>query len=233
MNIILAATGSVATIKYWRLMMALQEIGEVKGVLTERAEFFARKSMTQDVLDNDLVQHLVTEQEEWNWNVIGDPIPHIDLRDWADVLVIAPLSANTLTKMAVGICDNLLTTLYYAWDTDKKIVLAPAMNTYMWENPLTRKHLKMLRERHSFSRPPKQHKDFTKSEDYCNSNKGFVNFDSRPWRTMEKGLFGYKVVMQHLTVVDPVESNLACGVRGVGAMAPLDSIVQKVKEYND
>lgn len=195
MNIILAATGSVATIKYWRLMMALQEIGEVKGVLTERAEFFARKSMTQDVLDNDLVQHLVTEQEEWNWNVIGDPIPHIDLRDWADVLVIAPLSANTLTKMAVGICDNLLTTLYYAWDTDKKIVLAPAMNTYMWENPLTRKHLKVLRERHSCS------------------------------RQME--------VMQHLTVIDPVESNLACGVRGVGAMAPLDSIVQKVKEYND
>jgi phosphopantothenoylcysteine decarboxylase len=184
MNIILAATGSVATIKYWRLMMELQKIGEVKGILTEKAVHFARLANTQEVLDKNLLQLLITEQDEWNWNKVGDPITHINLRDWADVLVIAPLSANTLTKMAVGICDNLLTSLYYTWDTDKKIVIAPAMNTYMWENPLTRKHLKMLRER-------------------------------------------------HLTVVDPVESNLACGVRGVGAMAPLDSIVQKVKEYNN
>ncbi len=59
---------------------------------------------------------MVTEENEWNWNKQKvNPVAHIDLKDWADVLVIAPLSANTLTKMYVGICDNLLTSMYYAW----------------------------------------------------------------------------------------------------------------------
>ena len=50
---------------------------------------------------------------------------------WADVLLIAPLSANTLAKLASGICDNLATSVVRAWDTDRPIVLAPAMNRYV------------------------------------------------------------------------------------------------------
>src|SRR5262245_20486764 len=70
-----------------------------------------------------------------------DPVLHIELRRWADLLVIAPLDANTLAKLAYGLSDNLLTCLYRAWDRRRPIVLAPAMNTFMWENPLTDRHL--------------------------------------------------------------------------------------------
>jgi hypothetical protein len=50
------------------------------------------------------------DEEEWrDWGVVGDPIMHIELRRWADCLVVAPLSANTLAKLAQGLCDNLLT----------------------------------------------------------------------------------------------------------------------------
>jgi phosphopantothenoylcysteine decarboxylase len=139
MNIILAGTGSVAAIKYWRLFDDLSKIGNVKGILTEKGAFFAASAISdnQDLLHIAKSGEIYNESNEWAWKRIGDPIPHIDLKDWADVLVIAPLSANTLTKMAVGICDNLLTSMYYAWPKEKPIIVAPAMNTDMWNNPLT------------------------------------------------------------------------------------------------
>ncbi len=54
------------------------------------------------------------------------------IRKWGEFLLIAPLSANTLAKISNGICDNLLTCLVRAWDYDKKFMVAPAMNTYMY-----------------------------------------------------------------------------------------------------
>jgi len=84
------------------------------------------------------------DNDEWSsWKVRGDPVLHIVLRDWADILLIAPLDANTLAKMTVGICDNLLTNVVRAWDLKnrKPLVVAPAMNTAMFEHPLTRQHL--------------------------------------------------------------------------------------------
>lgn len=112
-----------------------------------------------------------TEESEWSWHrkdgvskFVGypalpedsfdnldimwqkdDPILHIGLRKWADILVIAPLSANTLAKMATGQCDNLLTSIFRCWDRTKPVVVAPAMNTLMWEQFFTRTHLEVLR----------------------------------------------------------------------------------------
>ena len=77
-----------------------------------------------------------------------DPILHIELRKWADVFVVAPLSANTLAKFANGICDNLLTCVFRAWDFDKPVVVAPAMNTFMWKNPWTKPQLDFLQHLH-------------------------------------------------------------------------------------
>src|SRR5262249_11280567 len=74
----------------------------------------------------------------------GDAVVHIELRKWADVFAIAPLDANTLAKLAVGLCDNCLTCVWRAWDVAKPVVLAPAMNTLMWQHPLTRRHLKAI-----------------------------------------------------------------------------------------
>lgn len=232
MNILLAGTGSVAAIKYWRLMTALQKLGEVKGVLTDKGEFFARKALTQDVVDSNLLSSLVTERDEWEWDKIGDPVHHIDLKDWADVLVIAPLTANTLTKMAVGIVDNLLTSLYYAWPKDKNIVVAPAMNTDMWNNPLTQEHLRILSLKHTYTRKPYQHSDFRKSEDYCVSGSGYINFDKKHYSSIDETItFGNLIVYRRLGIVEPVESKLACGVVGKGAMAPLADIVSAVEMY--
>ena len=73
-----------------------------------------------------------------------DPVLHIELRRWADLLVIAPLDANTLAKLAAGLADNCLTCVWRAWDMSRPIVLAPAMNTLMWEHPLTARHLRQV-----------------------------------------------------------------------------------------
>ncbi len=91
-----------------------------------------------------------TDEDEWPGALYqkDQEIPHIALREWADILLIAPLSANTLGKMANGLCDNLLTSLIRAWSVNKPMVLAPAMNTVMWEHPATQEHLQTLKRWH-------------------------------------------------------------------------------------
>jgi phosphopantothenoylcysteine decarboxylase len=86
------------------------------------------------------------DKHEWEaWDALGDSVVHIDLRAWADILLIAPLSANSLGKIANGLCDNLLTSIVRAWDVKHKpVLLAPAMNTHMWEHPFTARHLGQL-----------------------------------------------------------------------------------------
>lgn len=79
------------------------------------------------------------------WQQKGDPVVHIELRKWADIFLVAPLSANSLAKMAQGMCDNLLTSVVRAWDFAKPLLLAPAMNTFMWDSPFTAQQLQVLR----------------------------------------------------------------------------------------
>ena len=69
-----------------------------------------------------------------------------ELLDWAHILVMAPLSANTLAKLALGLCDNLVTRVARGWDMSQPLILAPAMNTRMWKHPATARHVSMLQE---------------------------------------------------------------------------------------
>lgn len=75
---------------------------------------------------------------------------HTDLRDWADLLLIAPISAHTLAKLANGLCDDTLSCVVRAWDfghgtrPGKPLLLAPAMNTAMWQHPLTQPQLRTI-----------------------------------------------------------------------------------------
>jgi phosphopantothenoylcysteine decarboxylase len=101
-------------------------------------------------------------EDEWKeWNTLGDPVLHIDLRDWADLLLIAPLSAHTLAKLAHGLCDDTLSCVVRAWDfghgprPGKPILLAPAMNTAMWQHPLTRPQLDSLQGFWNTAKNPK------------------------------------------------------------------------------
>ncbi|KAJ3110690.1 hypothetical protein HDU96_006370 [Phlyctochytrium bullatum] len=139
-RILVAATGSVASIKIPRLLellaSAVQPAPQIRLVVTDRSLHFFDRTKLDPRVD------VFTDADEWRaWSRIGDPVLHIDLRNWADLVVIAPLDANTLAKLAGGICDNLLTCVMRAWDVSKPVLLCPAMNTHMWNHPLTAKHL--------------------------------------------------------------------------------------------
>ncbi|XP_060207081.1 probable phosphopantothenoylcysteine decarboxylase [Lycium barbarum] len=140
-RILLAASGSVAAIKFANLCRCFSEWAEVKAVATKPSlHFIDKASLPENVI-------LYTDEEEWStWKKIGDSVLHIELRRWADIMVIAPLSANTLGKIAGGLCDNLLTCIIRAWDYNKPLFVAPAMNTLMWNNPFTERHLMIIDE---------------------------------------------------------------------------------------
>src|SRR5262249_56500916 len=93
---------------------------------------------------------VVLDEDEWPGRSEGrrwqrsDPVLHVELRKWADTFVVAPLDANTLAKFAHGLADNCLTCVWRAWDRQRPAVLAPAMNTVMWEQPVTLRHLRQL-----------------------------------------------------------------------------------------
>ena len=85
-------------------------------------------------------------EDEWKtWNRLGDPVEHIDLRNWADLFLIAPLSAHTLAKLAHGLCDDTLSCVARAWRYSSPLIVAPAMNTAMWDHPATNEQLDRIR----------------------------------------------------------------------------------------
>ncbi|CAN5184764.1 phosphopantothenoylcysteine decarboxylase [soil metagenome] len=138
-HVLLGITGSVAAIKTPELVVSLEADGHtVKLVATDAATYFFDIAPFRD--------RLTLDADEWPGDRYrrGDPVRHIELRKWADVFVLAPLDANTLAKLANGLCDNALTCVWRAWDLSKPVVLAPAMNTLMWQHPFTQKHLETL-----------------------------------------------------------------------------------------
>jgi len=137
-NILLGVSGSVAAIKTKELYDILVVSYNVKIITTKSGMNFVRNLNGID----EMTIH--QDDEDWkSWKSKGDKVLHIELRKWADGMIIAPLSANTLAKIANGLCDNLLTCIVRAWDFKKPLLLAPAMNTYMWKNPLTKKQLEI------------------------------------------------------------------------------------------
>ncbi|XP_039482602.1 phosphopantothenoylcysteine decarboxylase [Drosophila santomea] len=143
-NVMIAATGSVATIKLAQLIRELSDERlpfkfHLKVLITESAKHFFE---LEQIPENVPIYH---NRDEWiTWNKRGDPVLHIDLGKWADLLVIAPLSANSLSKMATGICDNIVMCVVRAWDLQKPLLFAPAMNTRMYDHPITREQINKL-----------------------------------------------------------------------------------------
>ncbi|KAL9303852.1 hypothetical protein ACSQ67_021115 [Phaseolus vulgaris] len=123
-RILLAASGSVAAVKFANLCHCFSEWADVRAVATSASlHFIDRASMPKDVT-------LYTDDNEWSsWMKLGDNVLHIELRKWADIMI------------AGGLCDNLLTCIVRAWDYSKPFFVAPAMNTLMWNNPFTERHL--------------------------------------------------------------------------------------------
>lgn len=228
-HVLLAASGSVATIKIPNIIGHLvstipQSQLSIRLIVTQSAaQFLQGQSHEQPSLEMiaqmPCVDGIYLDEDEWNipWTR-GAKILHIELRRWSDILVVAPLSANTLAKMLAGLCDNLLLSTMRAWDTTgildvphtvtwnldsevgqksktypsdtskKRIVVAPAMNTAMWAHPLSQKQVKVLEDE---------------------------------WGVKHGGW---------IEVLWPIEKALACGDIGGGAMLSWEKIAERVEE---
>jgi phosphopantothenoylcysteine decarboxylase len=226
-HVLLAASGSVATIKIPNIISHLSSAFppdrlSIRFIPTQSAaKFLQGQSHEQPSLTAiaklPCVDGIYLDDDEWSipWTR-GAKILHIELRRWADVLVVAPLSATTLAKMVAGLCDNLLLSTMRAWDTTgildvphtitytgssrieqtktfpsgtskKHILVAPAMNTAMWAHPLSSKHVKVLEEE---------------------------------WGVEHGGW---------IELLRPIEKELACGDVGGGAMCSWETIAKRVE----
>ena len=169
-NVLLGITGSVSAYKAVDIVKALQEHGcDVKVVMTKDACEFITPLTMELRSGHSVLMGLYDDTET--------KTPHCHYASMADVFVIAPASANTIAKVAHGFADNALTATCLAC-TCKKIV-APAMNTHMYEDEATQHNLQILRER------------------------GFE-------------------------IVEPQVGKLACGDEGIGKLAEVDEIVDRV-----
>ncbi|KAF7586236.1 hypothetical protein BBP40_009204 [Aspergillus hancockii] len=207
-HLLLAATGSVATIKLPLIIAAFADHPNVsmRVILTKpAAEFLRNQSQEQPAVETlaslPNVDAVLYDEDEWvePWTR-GSEILHITLRRWAHLLVIAPLSANSLAKVVHGMSDNLLTSVVRAWDTTglidgrkKRILVAPAMNTAMWMHPITAQQIRVLED-----------------------DWGLKEVDGE-----EQGWF---------EVLRPIEKSLACGDVGSGGMMEWREIVKIVKQ---
>ena len=206
-HLLLAATGSVATIKLPNIISAFAGYGNIsiRVILTKAAVPFLDHSPNDpgklELASLPNVDGIYQDEDEHaeKWSR-GAEILHIALRRWAHILLVAPMSANTLAKVVNGMSDNLLTSVIRAWDTTgvidgkrKRIIVALAMNTAMWVHPVTAQQVRVLE------------KDW-----------GVQAVDN----TVQRGWF---------EVLRPIEKTLACGDTGSGAMQEWTDIVQIIK----
>jgi|TARA_R110002003_G_scaffold448_7_gene19866 phosphopantothenoylcysteine synthetase/decarboxylase len=192
----------------------------IRLIFTEAATNFLQGQSEEQPSIADIealpnVDGIYFDADEWAepW-VRGNKILHIELRRWADIMVIAPLSANELAKITQGWSDNLLLSVVRAWDTTglidpvrdipgvqwpeeqaeegtkrkKRILVAPSMNTAMWFQPITKKQIQVLEEE---------------------------------WGVKQGGWF---------EVLPPMEKELACGDVGGGAMKDWREIVLAIEK---
>lgn len=133
-KILLAVTGSIAAYKSILLVRLLVKAGaEVKVVMTPAAKEFVSPLTLATLSKNSVITELVNN-ESWS--------NHVMLGRWADVMVVAPLSCNTLAKMANGLCDNMLLATWLS--ATCPVVVAPAMDEDMWHHPATQLNLAKL-----------------------------------------------------------------------------------------
>lgn len=139
-SVLVLVTGGIAAYKSCALVRRLMEVDcQVKVAMTPSATEFV-SALTFEALSGNPVT-----TEIWS---DSNAMEHIELAKWADAIIVAPATANTIAKYAQGIADDVVTTLLLAAgppDTGKPVIVAPAMNTSMWEHPATQANLATLR----------------------------------------------------------------------------------------
>ena len=139
MRVVVAVTGSIAAYKAVELVRMFVKRGDDTSVMMTKAACEFVRPLTFQTLSRNPVQ-----VDEFAPPVEWKP-EHISLAEAADLIVVAPATANTIAKMRYGIADNLVTSVLLA--TKARIVIAPAMNTGMWENPVTQENIAALKAR--------------------------------------------------------------------------------------
>ncbi|MDW7693609.1 bifunctional phosphopantothenoylcysteine decarboxylase/phosphopantothenate--cysteine ligase CoaBC [Flammeovirgaceae bacterium SG7u.111] len=136
-KILIGVTGSIAAYKAALLIRLLKKQGaEVKVIMTASASDFI-SPLTLATLSENPVYTVFTKEEDGTWH------SHVELGLWADIFVVAPASANTMAKMANGLCDNLLSAVYLS--ARCPVFVAPAMDLDMFVHPSTQQNLKTLK----------------------------------------------------------------------------------------
>ncbi|MEG2342646.1 MAG: bifunctional phosphopantothenoylcysteine decarboxylase/phosphopantothenate--cysteine ligase CoaBC [Acidaminococcaceae bacterium] len=135
-KIVLGVTGGIAVYKAVDLVSKLRKAGAtVRVVMSAAAMEFVTPLTFKEISGNPVATSMWSTKQEFN-------VEHIALAEWADLLLVAPATANILAKAANGIADDLLSTVLLA--AHSPIIFCPAMNTHMYENPLTQANLQKL-----------------------------------------------------------------------------------------
>src|SRR5436190_10540061 len=140
-NIVLGVTGSIAAYKAADLTSRLTKHGaNVHVVMTADALNFITPLAFKTLSRHPVVTDLYDEEEGWKPT-------HITLADGADLLLVAPATANVMAKMAHGIADDALTCVALALNPKAQVLIAPAMNGKMWQHPATQQNVALLKSR--------------------------------------------------------------------------------------
>lgn len=148
-HVLLGVCGALSVAKVKLIVNKLFEIYtpekiSIQVILTKASENFILPE-TLSILENIKKVRIWTDIDEWTtWKIRLDPVLHIELRRWADILVVCPMTANTLSKITLGICDNLLTNVIRAWNTTFPILLAPAMDSHSYSSSTTKRQLRLI-----------------------------------------------------------------------------------------
>lgn len=171
--VVIGVTGGIAVYKALDVISALRKKDiEVHVIMTESASKFVNPLTFQSISQNMVVTDMFAEPKAWE-------IQHISLAQKADLMLIAPATANVIGKISNGIADDMLSTTVMA--TKAKVLIAPAMNTNMYQNPIVQNNISKLKD------------------------------------------FGYKFI-------EPDSGRLACGDIGIGKLADVNTIVERVIE---
>lgn len=137
-RVLLGITGGIAACKMTSMVSALRRRGaQVRVVMTEAAQWFVTPTTMATLSGNQVYTEMFDV-------ALGDEIRHIRLRDFAEVMLIAPATANVIAKISAGIADDLLTTTVTALRCP--VIIAPAMNLQMWQNPIVQRNVATLRD---------------------------------------------------------------------------------------
>jgi len=148
-KILVGVTGSIAAYKTPFLVRELIKAGSIVNVImTPSAKNFVTETVLSNLSGNPVATEMFAE------NLQSSGAWHIQLAHWCDVMIIAPCSATTLSRIAHGLCDTALSTVAIALPNHIPLLISPAMDSTMWEHPATQKNIEILKEYGALIIPP-------------------------------------------------------------------------------